>query len=522
MSRRLALAASNVLGRKSSRRSFLTRAAMTGTAMSVAPLDFALRPGTAYAAVCSCVGSECDCDSLCCGGYTEFCCTLTGQNTCPPGTVPAGWWKADGSGYCGPNAPRYYLDCNIVECGDCGCGPSGVCSGGCSGTPCECGRGDCNNRKTACVHFRYGQCSQDTKCLGPILCRKVTCIPPWTTDDCTAAVATDNNTATHNRPCLNSLPFGGFDPLSSDGETISVSGWVVDPDSDRSVKVHVYIDDVVTASVTANSSRPDVAAEFPSVSANHGFSQDFPVPQGNHKVCVYAIGVGGTATNVLLGCRYVDSRDAVPTGSFDAVVAAATTVTVRGWTYDPNTPTQATKVHVYIDGVGVGIAVAAKPRPDVGRAFPGIGDNHGFSKTVSVSPGRHTVCLYAINTRPGGTNTLIGCRSFTATDATPSGSFDVAKGTDGAIIVSGWAVDPDTPFEPVDIHFYVDGVGAGVTRADKQRPDVGAAFPDIGPKHGFIRTLQATPGIHQVCAYGINTGVGAANALLSCKTVEVF
>ena len=28
--------------------------------------------------------SSCECGSLCCDGYTEFCCTMTGSNTCPP------------------------------------------------------------------------------------------------------------------------------------------------------------------------------------------------------------------------------------------------------------------------------------------------------------------------------------------------------------------------------------------------------------------------------------------------------
>ena len=82
-------------------------------------------PGSAYAAVCSCSGSSCDCGSRCCDGYTEFCCTLNGDNRCPPGSIMAGWWKADGSGFCGPNAPRYYMDCN-ASCGGCGCGRSGT------------------------------------------------------------------------------------------------------------------------------------------------------------------------------------------------------------------------------------------------------------------------------------------------------------------------------------------------------------------------------------------------------------
>ncbi len=191
------------------RRGFLHRMTMAATALVVAPTTYLFRPVSALAAICTCSGQSCDCGSLCCDGYTEFCCTMYGANGCPTGTVPAGWWKADGSGLCdtaaGPQ-PRYYLDCNVAECGGCGCGSGGVCSGSCqtaTSYTCGCGSGDCNNRKSGCTQFRYGQCHQELACVGPIVCRVVTCTPPWIWDgSCTTASATDNNTRFHNRPCL--------------------------------------------------------------------------------------------------------------------------------------------------------------------------------------------------------------------------------------------------------------------------------------------------------------------------------
>jgi hypothetical protein len=144
---------------------------------------------------------------------------MYGENACPVGTIPAGWWKADGSGLCdvgGVPQPRYYIDCNIADCGGCGCGSNGVCTGSCQTNPtyfCGCGSADCNNRKSSCTQFRYGQCHQELACVGPIVCRVVTCTPPWIWDgSCTTASATDNNTRFHNRPCLaestTSLPAG--------------------------------------------------------------------------------------------------------------------------------------------------------------------------------------------------------------------------------------------------------------------------------------------------------------------------
>ena len=198
-----------ILERTVSRRSFLTRVATVGSALVAAPLTYALKPTSAFAAVCSCSGSTCSCSALCCDGYTEFCCTIYGSNTCPPGTQVAGWWKADGSGFCdvdGVPKPRYYLDCN-ASCNGCGCGSSGLCSPSCSDGTCQCALGSCNNRKTNCTLFRYGQCGNHIECLGPIVCRVVTCTAPWIWDDsCGTTSRTDNNTRFHDRPCLHDAP----------------------------------------------------------------------------------------------------------------------------------------------------------------------------------------------------------------------------------------------------------------------------------------------------------------------------
>jgi hypothetical protein len=188
-----------------SRRDLFRKAALAGTALAVAPKEFVLTPVDAYAAVCSCQGQSCQCGSLCCDGYTEFCCTLTGTNWCPSGAVTGGWWKVDSSHFCGGNAPRYYLDCHRT-CGGCGC-TGGICTGACSNTHCGCAAGNCNNRKSGCTRFRYGQCNRHIACLGPILCRVVSCTPPWQLDgNCSTAALTDNNTRYHSRPCAEQPP----------------------------------------------------------------------------------------------------------------------------------------------------------------------------------------------------------------------------------------------------------------------------------------------------------------------------
>jgi uncharacterized membrane protein YgdD (TMEM256/DUF423 family) len=189
-----------LLAGRTSRRSFIARTTMTATALSVAPVDFLLRPGTAYAAICECApGTNCDCSQSCCDGYTQFCCTInSGINACPPGTFAGGWWKADGSVYCA--GPRYYIDC-MGECHGCSCGGGSFCPS-CDGLACECALGTCDNRHVGCTEFRYGQCHQEIGCSGRISCRVVSCTPPWMLDaSCSAVAQTDDATANHFAPC---------------------------------------------------------------------------------------------------------------------------------------------------------------------------------------------------------------------------------------------------------------------------------------------------------------------------------
>jgi hypothetical protein len=286
---------SDRLANRIGRRSFLARTAIVGSALTVAPADLLLRPTTAYAAVCSCVGEACGCGALCCDGYTEFCCSIYGPNACPPGTAVAGWWKADGSGFCG--GPRYYMDCN-AQCGGCGCDGTGLCSGACSGTGCGCANGNCNERRAGCNEFRYGQCNQAVPCLGPIVCRLVTCIPPWEIEaSCTTAPATDDSTGPHDAPCLH-VPVGGQAGATVSNGVMTVTGWALDPDVNGPIPVDIYLDGVFAQSVLANQPWNDGVLEH----EGHGFVASFGVNGNAHEVCSYAINEGPGAGNPLLGC----------------------------------------------------------------------------------------------------------------------------------------------------------------------------------------------------------------------------
>ncbi len=198
MSTKLVDAASRLIDNRTTRRGFLRRAAMVGTAIVAAPATYFLRPVTAYAAV---VPSDCPPNEPCNDGWTDFCSNVHGVNTCPPGSMIAGWWRAEGNTFCDGQS-RYYMDCNASDC-SCGCSSSGTCSHTCTGFDCQCNHDNCGERKIGCTRFRYGQCNHQEPCMGPIICRVVTCVPPWEWDSsCTTTDAVSQVTYTHDAPGL--------------------------------------------------------------------------------------------------------------------------------------------------------------------------------------------------------------------------------------------------------------------------------------------------------------------------------
>ena len=168
-------------GRTSTRRRFLYRLAVVGSALALDPLRFLLRPTPAYAAVCG-SGNSCG------AGWTVFCCTINdGANTCPEGSFVAGWWKVDASAFC-MGSPRYYIDCNRK--------PQASCR-------CRCNDRGCDRRRICCNVFRYGQCNTHIEGVTEVVCRIITCTPPWKWDpSCGRTVRVSESTRSHSAVCL--------------------------------------------------------------------------------------------------------------------------------------------------------------------------------------------------------------------------------------------------------------------------------------------------------------------------------
>lgn len=196
---------------------------------------------------------------------------------------------------------------------------------------------------------------------------------------------------------------------------------------------------------------------------------------------------------------------------------------VQGWAIDPDT-TGPIRVHVYAGGrygAGgrfVGAATASATRTDVGRVYPQYGNAHGYSARFAADPAAGEVCVYAINTGPGSTNTLLGCRPPTSN---PIGSVEAATASGpGAVRVQGWAVDPDTG-DPIKVHIYANGRFVRGPWANQPRPDLTSAFGPSVVNHGYDAVVSVPEGRQEICVFAINAGPGTTNPRLGCRTVNV-
>ncbi|WIB13007.1 hypothetical protein [Curtobacterium sp. MCPF17_052] len=210
------------------------------------------------------------------------------------------------------------------------------------------------------------------------------------------------------------------------------------------------------------------------------------------------------------------TASAKPIGRLDSVQDAGDAVAVRGWAIDPTT-TAATRVHVFVDSSGAGYTANAS-RPDVGKAYPGSGNSHGYDLTIAATPGKHQVCASAISV-DGTKNQSLGCKSVTVTKASPDGRVDSVTTVVGGVAVRGWTYDPNQPKTALTVKVSVGGKVTTIP-ANRTRADVGKAYPAAGAVHGYEATVPAVSGNAKVCVTAVNVGAGHDAQLGTCTTVR--
>ncbi len=132
---------------------------------------------------------------------------------------------------------------------------------------------------------------------------------------------------------------------------------------------------------------------------------------------------------------------------------AAGQLRVKGWSYDPNAPTETLAVNVIVGGregqKGVEAfelgPVANLPRPDVAAVHTSAGPNHGFESTLTtVKSGPEPVCVYAVNVALGG-NRLLGCKTTTIPVAVTLSGLHATPAGVAVNVACVWPVGTDCP-----------------------------------------------------------------------------
>lgn len=309
-------------------------------------------------------------------------------------------------------------------------------------------------------------------------------------------------------------PFGNFELASTTINSATFHGWAIDPNTKDPIDVHLYLSGGWGGAFRADKARADVGSVHPQFGPNHGFSFTVPIRQGTFEACIFAYNVGAGG-NKLLGCKTISTPQGPPIGNFEAATLVDRTATVTGWALDPDTPASI-EIHAYVNGGWGGSYRADLARADVGRAYPGYGNAHGFRMNIGVPVGTSEICLFGIN-QGGGQNKLIGCRTVSNATGAPFGNIESVTASGSTARVSGWTIDPDTP-DPIEVHAYVNGGWGGRYVANANRPDVGAAYPGYGANHGLAINVPIPAGTSQVCLYAIDVR-GSANPLLACRSV---
>ncbi len=206
-------------------------------------------------------------------------------------------------------------------------------------------------------------------------------------------------------------PFGAVDELYLwPGGLVRVKGWAIDANTSGSIPIAVVIDGTWVHTLPSTTERPEVEAANPGWGAAHGFHDVVWAPTGAHQICLVAVNQG-PGENTVLGCKWLQIvPPGPPFGNIDASATEPGFAAMAGWAIDPDV-TGPVDVHVSIDN-GAQWAVTTtgtgRPRPDVGAAFPGFGDDRGWDVKFPLAAGVHTACVFVVN-QGAGAHASLGC-----------------------------------------------------------------------------------------------------------------
>jgi hypothetical protein len=295
---------------------------------------------------------------------------------------------------------------------------------------------------------------------------------------------------------------------------VTLSGWAVDPDSVlATVAVSVQIGST-WKSFVANQTGADLGTQYPGAGTNHYFSVKYPMPAGPVNVCVYLPNAGNSGITGSGGCHTVTVTDPpLPVGEVSDVRAHVGLIDISGWAVRPDAPSEKVNVAANIGSTWAQLSSgsANDVAPD---RVSGAGPNQGFSGTITAAPGMQQLCIWA--SRSNGAPVQLNCRDVLVpgprvTDARIE-SFTV---TGGVATMTGWAVWPDDPSEPVHLALNIGSQWVGVD-ATASSATVAAVYPAAGAMHGFTVSVPVAAGKSDVCLWALN--FKAAPSIMGCRS----
>ena len=253
-----------------------------------------------------------------------------------------------------------------------------------------------------------------------------------------------------------SKPLSNLDIIETTETGIRIKGWAYDPDYEaQPVPLRVEVKRIngsayKTVNLTAN-------LPYNGTIGNHGFDTTIPIEDADTYVISIFAGdltddgetqVGSTATKTFIGNS--------PISYLDAYTAQEKGFRIRGWAYDPDSPTESIPVRVEVkrtDGTTYKTETVSANilRADVNNA-KGITGNHGFDATVSVpKAGNYTIELYACDLTKNADTQIGSTKTLRIVGSKPVSSLEVCEESNGGIRIKGWAYDPDEPGEKLPI-----------------------------------------------------------------------
>jgi len=317
-------------------------------------------------------------------------------------------------------------------------------------------------------------------------------------------------------------PVGALDGAATGLGTVTVRGWAVDPDTADTITTALTVDGVPSDVVPTVVSRPDVDLRIPGMGALHGIEAELDLPEGPHEVCLTGVNAAGTeGQDRVVGCRTVTAVHS-PVGVVELARRAPGGALVKGWALDPDT-TAPTTVEVLKDGQVLTSALASATTTRTAGTWPLHSSAHGFSATVPLSAGTHSLCVRVANAdgTPGAATTL-PCRTVSVSNqAVGAVKANRTTPTTGTVVVAGDAFDPDT-LDPATVTVTVGGNAVTTVTADRASTTSASRWPGYGQYRGFAATLRLSPGLHYVCARVNNaSGSPGTASTVGCRTVVV-